>query len=151
MHTMNSDKQCHQINEMISGYVDNELTQQERQYVALHIESCEKCQNTFQEIDQLKTAIKGNVMPEMETDRIDAIMQDPVSTTIQTLAWSAFLIGAGILIALIILEFLSSSSITTTEKILSSLIWGGLFGVFASVVRQQWIARKTDKYKGVKL
>lgn len=148
---MTNQTQCHRINEMISGYVDNELTQQESQYVALHLEDCEKCQATFQEINQLKTAIKGNIMPEMEADRIDAIMHDPVSTTIQTLAWSAFLIGAGFLIALLVLELLSASDLSTTDKILPSLLWGGLIGVFASVARQQWVARKTDKYKGVKL
>lgn len=148
---MTHEKTCHQINEMISGYVDNELTQQESQHVVLHIESCEKCQATLAEINQIKAAIKGNDMPEMEADRIDAIMQDPISTTIQTIAWSLFLIGASIIIVLVVLEFLSSSNISTIDKVLSSLLWGGLLGVFASVVRQQWMARKTDKYKGVKL
>lgn len=151
MRIMTHEKTCHQINEMISGYVDNELTQQESQYVALHIENCEKCQATVVEINQLKTAIKGSDMPEMDADRIDAIMQDPISTSIQTVAWSLFLIGASILLVLVTLEFLSSSHIGTTDKVLSSLLWGGLLGVFASVIRQQWMARKTDKYKGVKL
>lgn len=151
MRIMTHDKTCHQINEMISGYVDNELTQQESQHVALHIESCETCRTIFEEINQLKVSIKGNCMPEMEADRIDAIIQDPISTTIQTVAWSLFLIGGSILLVLVGFEFLSASSISTSEKILSSLLWGGLFGVFASVVRQQWMARKSDKYKGVKL
>jgi RsiW-degrading membrane proteinase PrsW (M82 family) len=151
MRIMTHEKTCHQINEMISGYVDNELTQQESQYVALHIENCEKCTATLVEINQLKTAIKGSDMPEMDADRIDAIMQDPISTSIQTVAWSLFLIGASILLVLVTLEFLSSSHISTTDKVLSSLLWGGLLGVFASVIRQQWMARKTDKYKGVKL
>lgn len=151
MRIMTHEKTCHQINEMISGYVDNELTQQESQHVALHLESCEKCQATLAEINQLKIAIKGNTMPEMEVERIGAIMQDPISTSMQTLAWSLFLIGASVGFALVLIEFLSASNISTTHKLLSSLLWGGLFGVFASVVRQQWMARKTDKYKGVKL
>lgn len=151
MRIMTHEKTCHQINEMISGYVDNELTQQESQLVALHIENCKTCQATVEEINQLKTAIKGSDMPEMEADRIDVIMQDPISTTIQTVAWSLFLIGGSIILVLVALEFLSSSNISTTDKVLSSLLWGGLLGVFASVVRQQWMARKTDKYKGVKL
>jgi hypothetical protein len=151
MNTNSTEKACHQINEMISGYLDNELTQQQRQLVSLHLESCETCQQTVKDLEQIKQAIKGSEMPEMEIDRIDAIMSGSASSALQTFAWSMFIIGLGILLAFVVLEFMFASSTSTSEKIVSSLIWGGLIGVFLSVVRQQWTARKTDKYKGVKL
>jgi anti-sigma factor RsiW len=148
---MSNKKTCHRINEMISGYIDNELTQQQRQYVALHLESCEICQQSAQELEQITIAIKEHDMPAMEADRMEAIMQSSVSKTIQTIAWSAVLIGTGILLAFVVLEFWIGSTTSTSEKILASLIWGGLVGIFLVVVKQQWVARKADKYKGVNL
>lgn len=143
--------QCEQINELLSGYVDNELTQQQSQKVALHVEHCERCRATLNQLEQLKAAIKGSDMPELEQHRIDALMNDPTSKLMENAGWSALIIGLTISFMFALLAFFTSDSIGLGEKLLSSLIWGGLAGVFVAVVRQQVIARKTDKYKGVKL
>ena len=45
---------CRQIDEMLSGYLDGELTQGDRQRVQLHLESCAKCRTAFDEMAELR-------------------------------------------------------------------------------------------------
>ncbi len=140
-----------EINELLSGYLDNELTQQQSQRVALYLQKSEACRETLEQMQQLRSAIQGSETPELEADRIDAIMNDPKAKLAENLGWVALIIGVSIALAYATVEFFSASDISTAEKIVTSLIWGGLSGIFIAVVRQQLIARKTDKYKGVKL
>jgi len=41
--------QCNEIKEKLSGYIDEELPQQQSQQVRIHIESCEKCKQSHDE------------------------------------------------------------------------------------------------------
>ncbi|MDT0595271.1 anti-sigma factor family protein [Glaciecola petra] len=142
---------CEHIAELLSGYADNELTQQQSQLVQVHIENCESCKQALANINILKQAVKGTAMPEIEQDKIDAMLNDPKSKTLQIIGFSAMIIGVCIALAFATFTFMTNPSIGLGEKLVNSLIWGGLVGVFISVLRQQLIARKTDKYKGVKL
>lgn len=148
---MSYSNKCEQIAELLSGYADNELTQQQNQQVQVHINNCESCTEALANINMLKQAVQGTSMPELEQDKIDAILNDTKSKTLQTIGFSALIIGISILLAFAVVMFYTDPTIGLGEKLVSSLIWGGLLGVFISVVRQQLIARKTDKYKGVKL
>ena len=150
-HSHSHSAGCEDINELLSGYVDNELTQQQSQRVALHLENCEACRANLAQMEQLKTAIQGSAVPELEADRIDAILNDPKAKLAENLGWMAVIIGVSIALAYAIVGFFGATDISVAEKIVTSLIWGGLSGVFIAVVRQQLLARKTDKYKGVKL
>ena len=143
--------QCEQIKELLSGYLDNELTQQQSQRVALHVEQCESCRATLNQLEQLRAAIKGSDMPELEQDKIEALLNEPTSKMFENLGWAALIVGVTVSLMFAVFAFFGSDSISLGQKLLSSLIWGGLAGVFFAVVRQQLIARKTDKYKGVKL
>jgi anti-sigma factor RsiW len=147
----NTNRVCEKINDLLSGYVDNELTQQDSQRVTVHIQTCKQCQATLTELEQLQIAVKESEMPELEQEKIEALLNEPVSMLMQTIGWIAALSGIAIAIVYTLLAFYMATDMSTTEKLTLSLIWGGLIGVFLGVARQQLIARKTDKYKGVKL
>jgi glucose-6-phosphate-specific signal transduction histidine kinase len=117
----------------------------------VHIQTCKQCQATLTELEQLQIAVKESEMPELEQEKIEALLNEPVSMLMQTIGWIAALSGIAIAIVYTLLAFYMATDMSTTEKLTLSLIWGGLIGVFLGVARQQLIARKTDKYKGVKL
>jgi predicted anti-sigma-YlaC factor YlaD len=142
---------CNRMSELLSGYLDGELTQQESQQVNAHIQNCESCRANFEELAGLKSVINNLQMPEMEADKIEKIMNEPLAKASHHIGWSALIIGLAIALIYAVTSFYANSTISLGEKILISLIGGGLLGVFLSVARQQWLARKTDKYKGVKL
>lgn len=148
---MSYSNKCEQIAELLSGYADNELTQQQSQQVQVHINNCESCTAALANINMLKQAVKGTSMPELEQDKIDTILNDAQSKTLQVIGFSALIVGLSIAIVFALFMFFTAPTIGTGGKLVSSLIWGGLAGIFIAVVRQQLIARKTDKYKGVKL
>ncbi len=142
---------CHSIKLLLCGYVDDELTQQQRQQVNLHMQNCEACSQNIEQLNAIKLSIKGQQTPSLEAEQIDALLHDLTSTWAQTIAWAAIIIGICVAMVFGVIGFYIESDVSTTEKIFSSLIWGGLLGLFLSVARQQIIARKSDKYKGVKL
>ena len=75
-------------------------------------------------------------------------MHDIAVKTSRSFGWLLF--GGGLLLAagLGVYEFLDSD-VTTLHKLLAGALYGGLFLLFVSVLRQRLIERKTDKYKDV--
>jgi CHASE3 domain sensor protein len=114
-------------------------------------DTCPHCKQSYEQLASLQQEVNMMKMPEMETDRLDQIMNEPAAKATQSLGWVALLIGIAITLVFALTSFYVDSSISMTQKLIISLIGGGLLGVFLSVVRQQWLARKTDKFKGVKL
>lgn len=147
----NMSADCRYDKALISAYADDELTQQQRQHLEVHVKSCASCRQTLEEWMQMKAIIKERRTPDLEAEQIDALLNDTGSKISQGLAWSAIIIALSIAAAFGVYEFYLESSISWSEKLLASLLWGGIIGLFLSVVRQQLKARKTDKYKKVKL
>ena len=67
---------CQQISDTISGYVDGELTQGDRQRVEIHIESCSKCRSTYDDMVKLRDAVGKLSFGEMPPEQWSKIMND---------------------------------------------------------------------------
>ena len=139
------------VEELLTGYLDAELTQQESQCVAVHIEQCEDCRKTYRELQQLQHAVHETRYPNLEQEALDKMMNDMTSRTIQGVAWFALSAGLAMIIAFAVYAFWIDTGMSWYEKLAMSLIWGGGIGLFVSVLRQRLIARKTDRYRRVKL
>ena len=146
----NADSRQH-VEELLTGYLDAELTQQESQRVAVHIEQCEDCRKTYRELQQLQHAVHETRYPNLEQEALDKMMNDMTSRTIQGVAWFALSAGLAMIIAFAVYAFWIDTGMSWYEKLAMSLIWGGGIGLFVSVLRQRLIARKTDRYRRVKL
>ena len=53
------------VGDQLSGFVDGELTQQERQIVSLHCEQCEACRNNLSELRELRERIGKSRLSEV--------------------------------------------------------------------------------------
>ncbi len=142
---------CCQFNERLSGYIDNELTQQEQQQIAHHLKQCDECKQQVKEMKAMQSMLREAKLPTLEQDRITAILEDKPSNAFQNIGWVLLMSGIAMLACFVLIEFIVSPSIPTFNKVVISLICGGIIGLFLGVARQQFIAKKTDKYKGVKL
>ena len=72
---------CEDIETLLSGYLDGELTQSDRQRVEVLMEDCEDCAKTFEEMKKLRGEISGIEYEHMtEADRLKAV-KDPVAQT----------------------------------------------------------------------
>lgn len=142
---------CHDIEALISGYIDQELSQQKAQRVRLHIESCDKCRNVYQDLLAIRKEMGQLQYPECEEAKLERIMKEPVSKMLGIVGWVLLIIGLIGFMGWQAFTFYTQPAVPTWAKIGVLLIELGVLGLFLSVLRQRLIARKTDKYRNVKL
>lgn len=139
------------VGELLSGYMDGEMTQQERQRVEIHCAQCSECEAELQELRQLRERIGKTRLSEYGQDIWREKMDDTVVKTTSSIGW-LILIGLALGCAgLGVFAFLLNSSISLVEKLIVSGVYLGIALLFFSVLRQRMIERKTDKYKDVEI
>ena len=150
---MKSDKQMtgEHVGEMLSGYIDGELTQQQRQRVEIHCESCAACAGELLELGKLREEIGAAKRSAIGEDAGRETMSDSTVRTSRGIGW--LLLVGGILAAagIAVLTFLTDPAIGLRDKLIAGAIYGGLAFLFISVLRQRLVERKTDKYKDVEI
>jgi hypothetical protein len=139
------------VAELLSGYLDGELTQQERQRVDVHCASCEACETSLVEIRALRESLGKARLSDIDQDQWREMMNDTTVKTARGIGWMLFWGGILAALGISMLAFVTDSSIGLREKLIAGAIYGGLLVLFISVLRQRWIERKTDKYKDVEI
>ena len=139
------------VGDMLSGYVDGELTQQQRQLVTIHCRDCEKCQQDLNELRALRERIAGSKLSEIGEDKWRESMPETIVQNTRSIGWILFIGGVLIIASIAVVGFLFSDEISAGMKLLIAAIYGGLGLLFVSVLRQRLIERKTDKYKDVEI
>lgn len=139
------------VGELLSGYIDGELTQQERQRVDVHCNACDECRDLRDELRGLSQDIGSARLSEIGEDEWREMMNDTTVRTTRGIGW-LLLIGGFLAIAgLGIYEFVTDPSVGLFEKFVVAAIYGGFAALFISVLRQRLIERKSDKYKDVEI
>ena len=139
------------VGEMLSGYIDGELTQQQRQRVEVHCDGCEKCNCNLRELRALRDRVGRSGLSELGEDIWREQMDDTTVRATRGIGWLLFIGGLLILAGYIIYELVIDTSMTLGVKLLFAAIYGGMGALFVSVLRQRLIERKTDKYKDVEI
>jgi predicted anti-sigma-YlaC factor YlaD len=142
---------CPQIGEMLSGYIDGELTQGDRQRVELHMDSCGKCRAAHDELLRLRRNIGKMKFEELASTEWSQIMNDLTVRSSRGLGWLLFVIGLLIVVAYASYEFVVDDTVSALVKTGIAGIVFGLLLLFVSVARQRLVARKTDKYRDVEI
>ena len=142
---------CEKINELISGYLDDELTQGDYQRVDVHLRSCDKCRQVLDDMTKLRGAVANSqTRMELENERWEKIMNDLPARASAGIGWVLFISGCVTLLALGIWHFAIDNEVPIGVKLGVSGVFFGLLFLFLSVLRQRLISWKTDKYKDVK-
>ncbi len=140
------------IGELLSGYIDGELTQQDRQRVQLHCQSCSKCQAGLEELSVLRERVGKSKLSDVSQGVWRETMEDTPVKAARGFGWLLFIGGILIAVGMVVVEIISSeSSMTLTERLIIGGIYGGLLLLFISVLRQRLIERKSDRYKDVEI
>ena len=142
---------CQQINEMISGYLDGELSQGDRQRVELHVESCPRCRTTYEELAELRQAVGQLSFGEMSSAEWSKMMNDLTVRTSRRLGWLLHILGAVIVLVYAAYEFAVDDTVPALIKAGVAGLVVGLVLLFISVLRQRMLARQTDRYKDVQI
>jgi len=153
---MNSNQSpCLDVQEKLSAYLDDELTQQEQQRIYLHLQNCPSCKALADDLLQMRGDLKSAVLTSVDTEHLPKVFADRSARRLAFVGWAlviaAVLLLGGIVSWQFIREVFSESGIGRWLGIGVIAFYGGLFLLFLSVLRQRLIARKTDKYKKVQL
>ena len=142
---------CRQIEELLSGYLDGELTQGDRQRVELHLESCPTCRQSYEELANLRQGVAELSFGEMSREQWSQIMNDLPVRASRGFGWLLYVSGLVIVTGYGAYEFAVDETVPALVKTgTAGVVLGALF-LFFSVLRQRLIARKTDKYKDVEI
>ena len=139
------------VGELLSGYLDGELTQQQRQRVELHCDACTECKESLEELRALQESIGKAQLSEVGQDVWRERMDNATVRTSRGIGWLLFLGGVLVAIGIGGYEFVFNSSLSLVEKVSVGAIYCGLAVLLFSVLRQRLIERKTDKYKDVEI
>lgn len=140
------------VGELLSGYVDDELTQQDAQRVRLHLDQCTTCNQELEEIKRLRRNIGAARLSNVNNDIWRETMDDASVKATRGIGWllviGGVLVAAGFLVYEVLTNF---SSWGLMEKLIVGGIYGGGLLLFISVLRQRLIERKKDRYKDVEI
>jgi len=139
------------VGELLSGYLDGELTQQQRQRVEIHCDACAECKTNLKELQALQESIGKARLSEIDQDVWRERMDNVTVRTTRGIGWLLILGGILAAMGIGVYEFVIDSSLGLVEKLIAGAIYGGLVVLFFSVLRQRLIERKTDKYKDVEI
>lgn len=145
-------KLCNKTQELISGYIDQELTQQQRQLVRVHLDSCNQCKSLFDDLVAMKSTMGDFNYPECEEVKMDNILNEPVAKKLSISGWLLITVPLTALFIYHLYTIITVGGFTLLSfKTLFLMLEGGFLFLLISVIRQRLIARKTDKYRNVKL
>ncbi len=137
--------------ELLSGFIDGELSQQQRQRVTLHCEMCADCRQKLAELRVMRDRIGQTHLSELGEDKWRETMNDLTVQTSRSVGWLLFIAGILIITGIGLYVFIVDASISIGLKLVMAAIYGGLAVLLFSVLRQRLIERKTDKYKDVEI
>lgn len=139
------------VGEQLSGYIDGELTQQDRQRIALHLDQCEQCSQNLQDLQDLRRRIGDSRLSVIGEDKWRETMEDSTVQISRNIGWLLFIAGLLAAFGVGLAAFIADSGMSVGEKLIVFAIYGGLAILLFSVLRQRLIERKSDKYKDVEI
>ena len=139
------------VGELLSGFIDGELTQQQRQLVTLHCDECDECKENLANLRALRERIGNARLSEVGEDKWRETMNDTTVQTSRSIGWLMFITGLLAIAGVGLVMFIFNDEIHIGMKLILIAIYGGLATLLYSVLRQRLIERKTDKYKDVEI
>ncbi len=142
--------QCTDIEVLLSGYIDSELTQQQQQRVCIHVEQCAQCSTLLQELkgNQERTRQLTYQQPsDGEWQRMERHLFQKIS---RGLGWLILLVWSAVTAVYAAFQLATSPTEPLFEKILVFSLFLGVALLFLSVLSERVRDSRTDPYKGVR-
>ena len=146
---MTTESENH-VGELLSGYLDGELTHQQSQRVRVHCDACAQCRAELDELAALRERVGAADLAANEIDWSEKV-SDATDQATRGLGWVLFIVGVVGLTAWGVYEFVIDTSIDPFYKVLTGAVYLGLAVLFVNVLRRRIMESKTDKYNNVEI
>ena len=139
-----------QVQQMLSAFLDEELTQAESQRVRIHLEECEQCRRTFAQLESLRRATSDLEFTAPPEEKIDELQERLSVQTPRRAGWGFLLLGLLGWLVYALYLFVINPPAATPANLIAGAIGIGLICLLVSVARQRWLELPHDRYRGVK-
>lgn len=140
------DKQCSDIRDLMSGYLDEELSDDEAERFASHLAGCDSCRSELEEMSMLVSAssvLSAEVLPDEVWDQF---LLNVYNRTERQTGWIVFTVGTFLLLAWGIYEMVVLDWAGPLVKFSTGLAVLGVTILFVSVLRERLAIHKLDRY-----
>lgn len=137
---------CEHIQPMLSGYLDDELDEEERSQLENHLATCSQCKTELESMTEL-LAVSGDIDIDMPSDEVwDEFLEKVYNRLERRTGWMLFVIGV-VALGLVGLYYLVTTDWASPGvKMTVEIGLAGLLLLFVSVLRQRLFLRKSDRY-----
>ena len=145
---------CHDYKDLLMGYLDNELSNEQKRQFEEHLSGCSECKEELKEFQKLKAITDEVTLVEPE-DRIWQDYWSGVYNRIErSVGWIVFSVAAILLTIYggfkLIEEMIKDPDIETMLKVGLLVLTAGLAILFVSVLRERLYIWRKDRYKDVR-
>ncbi len=145
---------CHNYKDLMMGYLDNELTDEQRRQFEEHLSGCPECAGELEEFRKLKAITDEVTLVEPE-DRIWQDYWNGVYNRIErSVGWIVFSVAAILLTIYggfkLIEDIIKDATVGMLLKAGLLALIAGLAILFVSVLRERLHFRQKDRYKDVR-
>ena len=137
--------------QLLTGYLDNELTQQDRQRVEQRMINEPTYHAQFDDFNSLQSDIAGLDFQPNKTTQWSELAPDVTSQTTRSLGWLTYIISTLFLVVYGLYEFIIAETENALVKTAVLGIFLGLGLLLFSVIKQRLVESKTDRYKDVQI
>ena len=137
---------CDEIQPILSGYIDKELDEKNRQMVEQHLAACANCTGEYEKLKRLAEVTNEMKLREPAKEVWENYWSSIYNRLERTTGWSIFVLGAAALVAWGIYEFVTDPTIEAIKKVLIGAPIIGLAVLLISVIRERIYKSKFDRY-----
>jgi predicted anti-sigma-YlaC factor YlaD len=141
---------CQEYQALLTGYIDDELPDEERRRLDHHLHVCQACSQELKELLAIKEHLSMIKIKEPSDAELERYWSRVYNRLERGVGWILFSLGSIILLCYgafkLIEEVVRDPGLSLVLKIgVVSLIFGGVV-LFVSLLRERLSVRKTDKY-----
>ena len=145
---------CHDWKDLMMGYLDNELSDEQKQQFEEHLTGCHECAKELKEFIKLKEITDEVTLVEPE-DKIWQDYWEGIYNRIERgVGWIVFSVAAILLMIYagfkLIEEIIADATIGMLLKLGLLALIAGLVILFVSVLRERLYFWKRDRYRNVR-
>lgn len=137
---------CHQIEPMLSAYIDDELDEAETVAVEAHLAQCPRCSRELRELRGLVNVSESLAAPSVDDAVWDSFLNGVYNRLERRLGWMLLILGAILVSGLLLYEAVVLPWASPAIKVICGIPVAGVGVLFVSVLRQRLHVLRGDRY-----
>lgn len=131
------------------GYIDGELSQEEKARLEAHLKECDKCQQSLAEYKKLREVSSTMRFKEPKDAIWDKQWHRIANTLTRGISWLLIAVGIAIIVGFAIYQFIQEPGVDAIVRVAIFALFTGFFLLLVSILIERIKEYKTDKYKEI--